>query len=104
VAIFAALFTLTVRRGATDPECGMKVDRAAALKARTENGRVVYFCSPACLAAFEAREGVGGRVGPPDPVLPAPHAEQDGADHDLGECHGCTERVAGATAERGADV
>jgi hypothetical protein len=27
VAIFAALFWLTARRGATDPVCGMKVDR-----------------------------------------------------------------------------
>lgn len=28
VAIFAALFWLTARRGVTDPVCGMKVDRA----------------------------------------------------------------------------
>ena len=31
VAIFAALFWLTRRRGATDPVCGMKVDRAKAI-------------------------------------------------------------------------
>ena len=30
LAVFAALFALTVRRGATDPVCGMTVDRAKA--------------------------------------------------------------------------
>ena len=30
--VFAALFALTVRRGATDPVCGMRVDRAKALR------------------------------------------------------------------------
>jgi hypothetical protein len=32
LAIFAALFWLTARRGATDPVCGMKVDRVEALR------------------------------------------------------------------------
>jgi hypothetical protein len=31
VAIFAALFRLTARRGATDPVCGMTVDRDRAI-------------------------------------------------------------------------
>ncbi len=30
--VFAVLFGLTVRRGATDPMCGMKVDRAKAMR------------------------------------------------------------------------
>jgi uncharacterized membrane protein YraQ (UPF0718 family) len=53
VVIFAGLFWLTVQRGATDPVCGMKVDRE---KAVTEElgGRTYYFCSTHCLHAFEA--------------------------------------------------
>jgi len=46
-AIFAALFWLTVRRGATDPVCGMTVDRA---KAVTAEGQ--YFCSEHCRHAY----------------------------------------------------
>jgi uncharacterized membrane protein YraQ (UPF0718 family)/YHS domain-containing protein len=51
--VFAALFWLTVRRGATDPVCGMKVDRD---KAVTEEfgGQTYYFCSTHCRHAFEA--------------------------------------------------
>ena len=52
VAIFAALFGLTVRRGATDPVCGMKVDRAKAL-ARELDGATYLFCSEQCANAFE---------------------------------------------------
>jgi hypothetical protein len=53
VVIFAALFWLTARRGATDPVCGMKVDRD---KATTKElgGEIHYFCSTNCLHAFEA--------------------------------------------------
>ena len=52
VVIFAALFWLTARRGATDPVCGMKVDRD---KAATKEfaGDTYYFCSAHCLHAFE---------------------------------------------------
>ncbi len=50
-AVFAALLLLTRRRGATDPVCGMRVDRAKALTASDE-GRTVYFCSEHCRAAF----------------------------------------------------
>src|SRR5206468_1713318 len=53
VAIFAGLFALTQRRGATDPVCGMRVDRAKAPGARFE-GRTYAFCSEHCRAAFEA--------------------------------------------------
>ena len=54
VAIFAALFWLTARRGVTDPVCGMKVDRA---KAATKEigGETYYFCSTHCLHAFRSR-------------------------------------------------
>jgi uncharacterized protein len=54
VAIFAALFWLTRRRGVTDPVCGMKVDRVKALRADYLGG-AYYFCSPGCLETFEAR-------------------------------------------------
>jgi uncharacterized membrane protein YraQ (UPF0718 family) len=54
LAIFAALFWLTARRGATDPVCGMKVDRAKALTQEFA-GETHYFCSSDCLHAFEAR-------------------------------------------------
>src|SRR4051812_12312790 len=50
-AAFAALFLVTMRRGATDPVCGMKVDRAKALTA-THEGRTLYFCSENCRAEF----------------------------------------------------
>jgi YHS domain-containing protein len=50
-AIFAAMFWLTARRGATDPVCGMKVDRSKAL-AESYGGEAFYFCGPACRDAF----------------------------------------------------
>jgi uncharacterized protein len=53
LAVFAALFWLTQRRGATDPVCGMKVDRARALR-RDYVGGARYFCSRECLEAFES--------------------------------------------------
>jgi uncharacterized membrane protein YraQ (UPF0718 family)/YHS domain-containing protein len=52
VAIFAALFWLTARRGATDPACGMKVDRSKAIS-KEFGGETFYFCSESCLHAFE---------------------------------------------------
>jgi uncharacterized membrane protein YraQ (UPF0718 family)/YHS domain-containing protein len=51
LAVFVTLFALTVRRGATDPVCGMKVDRSKALHAEYA-GRTYYFCSEECLAAY----------------------------------------------------
>jgi uncharacterized protein len=53
IVVFALPFWLTSRRGATDPVCGMKVDRARAITRDTGEG-VVYFCSQHCHDAFEA--------------------------------------------------
>jgi len=53
LVIFAALFYLTVRRGATDPVCGMKVDRSKALRLQ-HAGHTYYFCSQHCRSQFEA--------------------------------------------------
>jgi uncharacterized protein len=64
--IFVGLFALTVRRGATDPACGMKVDRAKAI--RLEHlGHTYYFCSEHCRAQFEANPGahLDGDAGEP---------------------------------------
>ncbi len=55
VVIFAGLWGLTVRRGATDPMCGMHVDRKDAVT-REVDGRTVYFCSEHCAGGFETRE------------------------------------------------
>src|SRR4051794_5019297 len=62
VAVFAALFWLTARRGVTDPVCGMKVDRSKAVK-KTLDGQTYYFCSEHCAHTFgtdaaETREHV----------------------------------------------
>jgi uncharacterized protein len=51
--VFAALMALTFRRGATDPMCGMSVDRATA-KSLTRDGTTYYFCSEHCREAFRA--------------------------------------------------
>ncbi len=53
VLIFAALMYLTMRRGATDPVCGMRVDRDRAIRAEI-GGRTRYFCSEGCRDAFES--------------------------------------------------
>jgi len=42
-----------VRRGASDPVCGMKVERARAISKRVGD-QTFYFCSEHCLHAFEA--------------------------------------------------
>jgi uncharacterized membrane protein YraQ (UPF0718 family)/YHS domain-containing protein len=58
VIVFAALVALTFRRGATDPMCGMTVDRS---KARLNglslehDGATYYFCGPGCRERFEMR-------------------------------------------------
>jgi uncharacterized membrane protein YraQ (UPF0718 family)/YHS domain-containing protein len=57
LAIFATLFGLTLRRGATDPVCGMKVDRRRAIQGEID-GRPVYFCSEHC-ARSVAADGMG---------------------------------------------
>ena len=49
--VFAALVGLTLRRGATDPMCGMTVDRSKALRA-TQDGTTYYFCGAGCRDRF----------------------------------------------------
>jgi hypothetical protein len=53
VVVFAVLLGLTLRRGVTDPVCGMAVDKSKAV--RLEYGGTTYFfCSEHCRHAFEA--------------------------------------------------
>jgi uncharacterized membrane protein YraQ (UPF0718 family)/YHS domain-containing protein len=54
LAVAAALFGLTLRRGANDPVCGMTVDRRAGKPTSTYEARTYYFCSQACKAKFDA--------------------------------------------------
>jgi uncharacterized protein len=66
VVIFATLFWLTMRRGATDPVCRMRVDRHRAITMDFA-GEIHYFCSAHCLHAFEvepARYLGGASSGP----------------------------------------
>jgi uncharacterized membrane protein YraQ (UPF0718 family)/YHS domain-containing protein len=67
--IFGTLIWLTVRRGATDPVCGMTVDRGRALTTDF-GGQTFYFCSQHCLHAFEAEPA---RYAGAEPHEPAPH-------------------------------
>jgi uncharacterized protein len=53
LVVFVALFGLTMRRGATDPVCGMKVDRSKALRLE-HDGTTYYFCSEHCRQRFQA--------------------------------------------------
>jgi uncharacterized protein len=53
VVAFASLFWLTMRRGATDPVCGMKVDKSKAARV-VHDGHAYYFCSEHCKHRFEA--------------------------------------------------
>ena len=53
LAIAAALFGLTLRRGAKDPVCGMTVDRRAGKPTSVYQGRAYYFCGEGCKARFE---------------------------------------------------
>jgi uncharacterized membrane protein YraQ (UPF0718 family)/YHS domain-containing protein len=52
LVVFATLMRLTVRRGATDPVCGMKVDRHKAIRIDVA-GETHCFCSQHCLHAYE---------------------------------------------------
>jgi uncharacterized membrane protein YraQ (UPF0718 family)/YHS domain-containing protein len=49
--VFVALMTLTVRRGATDPVCGMKIDRRRAV-VLDRDGATTYFCSEHCKHSY----------------------------------------------------
>jgi YHS domain-containing protein len=53
-AVAAALFALTLRRGARDPVCGMTVDRSKTPFRSEYKGKTVYFCSAGCKASFDA--------------------------------------------------
>jgi len=73
LVVFGALFWLTVQRGATDPVCGMKVDKTKAIRMQF-GGETFYFCGQHCAHAYERdherdtgparapREGAGGRT------------------------------------------
>jgi YHS domain-containing protein len=50
-AAFATLLGLTRRRGATDPVCGMRVDRSQAI-VRVRDGRTHWFCSEGSAEMF----------------------------------------------------
>jgi uncharacterized membrane protein YraQ (UPF0718 family)/YHS domain-containing protein len=69
LALFVALFALTMRRGVTDPVCGMKVDRSKALTAERQ-GRTHFFCSDDCRGQFVAD---GGHAQPTTPVPTSSH-------------------------------
>ena len=72
LVVFGALFWLTARRGTTDPVCGMKVDRAKAVR-KDFAGETFYFCGKGCAAKFDARHaGAAGPPPPPAPPLPSP--------------------------------
>ncbi len=53
---FAALFTLTIRRGVRDPVCGMHVDRASAVRVEID-GRTHLLCSEHCASALREDPG-----------------------------------------------
>jgi uncharacterized membrane protein YraQ (UPF0718 family)/YHS domain-containing protein len=50
----ATLVWLTVRRGETDPVCGMRVDRRSTEHHAFHSGRHWFFCSAHCRAEFES--------------------------------------------------
>jgi uncharacterized membrane protein YraQ (UPF0718 family)/YHS domain-containing protein len=60
--VFLALFALTLRRGASDPICGMQVDRDKAI-VRERAGRRYYFCSEHCAAEFDAQPSPAQALG-----------------------------------------
>ena len=55
LAVFAVLFSLTRTRGATDPACGMRVDRHRALRLDHDGG-TLYFCSEHCRRSYGAED------------------------------------------------
>jgi uncharacterized protein len=75
LVVFGALFWMTARRGVTDPMCGMKVDRAKAI--RMDFGEeTFYFCSQHCLHAFEVDPGAdqAGHTTRSDATVSGEHA------------------------------
>jgi len=57
--IFVSLFALTMRRGATDPICGMKVDRQTTATIELDGQ---YFCSRHCADAYAVHHAPGGQA------------------------------------------
>ena len=53
---FIALWTITARRGAKDPVCGMSVDKREALTSEVD-GKTWYFCGPGCQEKFASSSG-----------------------------------------------
>jgi hypothetical protein len=53
--VAGALVALTLRRGATDPVCGMTVDRAKAEHTSTFRDKTYFFCSAHCKKRFDAQ-------------------------------------------------
>jgi uncharacterized membrane protein YraQ (UPF0718 family)/YHS domain-containing protein len=53
LVVFTMLFYLTIRRGATDPVCGMRVHRSKAPRLQLD-GRTYFFCSEHDREAFRA--------------------------------------------------
>jgi uncharacterized membrane protein YraQ (UPF0718 family)/YHS domain-containing protein len=64
--VFGLMIALTRSRGATDPVCGMRVDRDRAIRLERD-GRTYYFCGAGCAGRF-----ADGQAGAP--AAPAPHA------------------------------
>ena len=64
LAVFAVLMGMTMRRGATDPVCGMRVDRSKAVTLQTPGG-TLYFCGSHCANTYLASlEDPGGLAEP----------------------------------------
>jgi uncharacterized membrane protein YraQ (UPF0718 family)/YHS domain-containing protein len=62
--IFSSLMYLTVRRGVTDPVCGMTVDRGKAITAEIDK-TTYHFCSEDCREMFESQHAHEVRGGKP---------------------------------------
>jgi uncharacterized membrane protein YraQ (UPF0718 family)/YHS domain-containing protein len=75
VVIFAVLVWLTARRGATDPVCGMRVDRDKAVT-KEFGDETYYFCSTRCLHAFETAPEKYRPANPPADDARALHAHR----------------------------
>lgn len=52
--VAAALVSLTLRRGARDPVCGMTVDKHKTPHRSERDGKTYYFCSAHCKKSFDA--------------------------------------------------
>jgi uncharacterized protein len=70
--IFVSLFALTMRRGATDPICGMKVDRRAPATIELD---AHHFCSQHCADAYAAEHLQGEQAGDPGVAESLPGAQ-----------------------------